>query len=98
MSEDTTSNDQEPPRIKFPCLYPIKIIGNAVDDFQESVIVVVERYTGTIGSNLIKVQPSRENNYLSITITITATGKDQLQNILQDLKAPHLPQQTVCLI
>ena len=86
MSEDTTSRDQKPPKIKFPCLYPIKIIGNAADDFQESVIVVVERYTGSVGSGLIKVQPSRENNYLSITITITATGKDQLQNIFQDLK------------
>ena len=67
-------------------MYPIKIIGKAVDDFQVSVIAAVERYTGTITSDLIKVQPSRQNNYLSVTITIAATGEDQLKNIFLDLK------------
>ena len=52
MSADSTSGDQEPPKIKFPCLYPIKIIGKAADDFQVSVIAAVERYTGTIMSDL----------------------------------------------
>ncbi|MFL2856574.1 MAG: YbeD family protein [Pseudohongiellaceae bacterium] len=86
MSADSTSSNQEPSKIKFPCLYPIKIIGKAVDDFQVSVIAAVERYTGTITSDLIKVQPSRQNNYLSVTITIAATGEDQLKNIFLDLK------------
>ena len=67
-------------------MYPIKIIGKAVDDFQVSVIAAVERYTGAITSDLIKVQPSRQKNYLSVTITIAATGEDQLKNIFLDLK------------
>ena len=67
-------------------MYPIKIIGKAVDDFQVAVIAAVERYTGTITSDLIKVQPRRQNNYLSVTITIAATGEDQLKNIFLDLK------------
>ena len=86
MSAVSTSGDQEPPKIKFPCLYPIKIIGKAADDFQVSVIAAVERYTGTIMSDLIKVQPSRQKNYVSVTITIAATGEDQLKNIFLDLK------------
>ena len=86
MSADSNSEDQQPPKIEFPCLYPIKIIGRAVDDFQKSVVATVERHTGTITADLIKVQPSRENNYLSVTVTIAATGEDQLQNIFQDLK------------
>ncbi|MDD9890792.1 MAG: DUF493 domain-containing protein [Gammaproteobacteria bacterium] len=86
MADDLKSSEQEPPKIEFPCLYPIKIIGKAVDDFQESVVAAVERYTGTITADLIKVQASREKNYLSVTVTIAATGEEQLQSIFQDLK------------
>ena len=86
MSTDLDSNAQRAPKIEFPCLYPIKIIGKAVDDFQERAVAVVERYTGTITPDLIKVQTSREKNYLSVTMTIAATGEEQLQSIFQELK------------
>ncbi|CAN0507950.1 unnamed protein product, partial [Discosporangium mesarthrocarpum] len=46
-----------------------------------------ERHTGKIDADLIKVQNSRKNNYLSVTVTIAATGEEQLQNIFSDLKA-----------
>lgn len=76
----------EAPKIEFPCLYPIKIIGKAVDDFQDTVIAAVERHTGRIDSKLITLRPSKQKNYLAITVTIAATGKEQLQNIFMDLK------------
>lgn len=87
MTGDTNNLDQEPPRIEFPCLYPIKIIGKAEQQFKERVIAVVEQHTGKIDADLIKVQNSRKNNYLSVTVTIAATGEEQLQNIFTDLKA-----------
>lgn len=87
MSDDKSVDDDSAPRIEFPCLYPIKIIGHAVPDFQSLVIAAVERHTGDIGSKLIKSQASKQNNYLSITVTIAATGEEQLKNIFADLKA-----------
>jgi putative lipoic acid-binding regulatory protein len=87
MTGDSDNLDQEAPRIEFPCLYPIKIIGKAEQQFQERVVAVVERHTGKIDADLIKVQNSRKNNYLSVTVTIAATGEEQLQNIFSDLKA-----------
>ena len=86
MSTDLDSNAQRAPKIEFPCLYPIKIIGNAVDDFQERAVAAVERYTGTITPDLKKVQTSREKNYLSVTMTIAASGEEQLQSSFQELK------------
>ena len=53
MSVKSGLSDQEVPKIEFPCLYPIKIIGKAVGDFQESVLEAIERHTGTITSDLI---------------------------------------------
>jgi hypothetical protein len=87
MTGDSDNLDQEPPRIEFPCQYPIKIIGKAEQQFQKRVVEVVERHTGKIDCDLIKVQNSRKNNYLSVTVTITATSEEQLQNIFSDLKA-----------
>ena len=86
MSEDATPGEESPPRIEFPCLYPIKIIGRAGENFQRDAVAVVERHTGSIANDLIKIQNSRESNYLSITVTIAATGKEQLEAIFADLK------------
>ena len=82
----SVTSSQDPPKIEFPCSYPIKIIGHAVEDFEDSVLAVVGLYTGPLDSALVKVKPSKNKNYLSVTVTIEATGKDQLQDIFQDLK------------
>ena len=86
MSVESGSNDQEAPKIEFPCLYPIKVIGIAVDNFQTIVVEAIEYHAGNITLDLIKVQTSRKSNYLSVTGTIAATGEEQLQDIFQDLK------------
>lgn len=86
MSANPDSSDKELPKIEFPCLYPIKIIGKAADNFQERVVATIERYTGNITADLINVKESRQKNYLSVTVTIAASGEEQLQNIFQDLK------------
>jgi putative lipoic acid-binding regulatory protein len=77
----------EAPKIEFPCLYPIKIIGRSVEGFQATVIEVVERHTGDLDANLINVQSSAQSNYLSVRVTIAATGEEQLRNLFEDLKA-----------
>lgn len=86
MNDDSSQEQPEAPRIEFPCLYPIKIIGRADYEFRERVVATVERHTGKIDGELIKERTSREQNYLSVTVTIAATGEEQLRNIFSDLK------------
>lgn len=86
MSINITEIDEQAPKIEFPCLYPIKIIGVAVEEFQGLVVEVVERHTGKITAELITARRSRHQQYVSITVTIAATGMIQLQNIFEDLK------------
>ncbi len=78
--------EQEAPKIEFPCLYPIKIIGVASIEFHKEVVTTVEKHTGKISEDLIELQPSKKSTYVSVRITIAATGVDQLQNIFNDLK------------
>jgi len=74
------------PKIEFPCAYPIKVIGVASADFHQEVIASVEKHTGKIPADLIELRPSKQQNYVSVRLTITATSEDQLRDIFTDLK------------
>ena len=78
---------EEAPKIEFPCDYPIKVIGHAAEDFEGLVLAVFERHTGLASPQKLKRQPSSKGNYVSLTMTIEATGEDQLNQIFLDLKA-----------
>lgn len=86
MKSDIPPAEQEAPKIEFPCLYPIKIIGVASIDFHITAVKVVERHAGKIDTDLIDIKPSKANNYVSVRVTIEATGVEQLENIFEDLK------------
>lgn len=86
MVAEKDQGNPKAPKIEFPCSYPIKIIGKASAGYEQKVIAIVEKHAGKITTDLVQVHPSRQNNYLSISVTITATGEDQLKNLFQDLK------------
>lgn len=76
-----------PPKIEFPCAYPLKVIGHATDDFREFVIDVLERHTDRIYTETIDVRASSGGKFVSVRVTITATGEEQLSNIFTEFKA-----------
>ena len=91
MSKDVNDEKEnresgQVPKIEFPCLYPIKVIGVSVPGFHESVLKAVERHTGGISDELVKSKPSKNENYVSIQITIAAVSVVQLESIFIDLK------------
>lgn len=79
-------NQQEPPKIEFPCDYPIKVIGDAGVGLREKVVAVMCRHAGEVNEALITERESREGRFISITVTIVATGQPQLEDIFADLK------------
>lgn len=78
---------QEPPKIEFPCDYPIKVIADNSAEARASVLEVMARHAGPIGESSVTERLSREGRFMSLTVTIVATGKDQLSRIHVDLKA-----------
>jgi len=75
------------PKIEFPCAYPIKVMGIASEDFQQDILALVQRHAPEVSEKHVKVRPSNKGNYLAITVTIEATGIDQLSVLFEDLKA-----------
>jgi uncharacterized protein len=71
--------------LQFPCEFPIKMMGRDHPEFREAALAAVERHVGPISEESIRVAASSNGNFLSITVTITATSREQLDNIYRDL-------------
>ena len=79
-------SDEKKPEIEFPCKYPIKVLGEAHTDLNQHVIDVMNRYAPTITESDLSAKNSSKGKWQSITVTIIATGKPQLDAIFADLK------------
>ena len=79
-------NDTEAPKIEFPCQYPIKVLGYACGEFHSHVLTVMTKHAPGYDQTAVNVRDSRNGKFQSITVTITATGEEQLQAIFEDLK------------
>ena len=85
MSEFSVDPDQE--ILTFPCDFPIKAMGKVSDDFNLIVLEIVRRHAPDIEENDIKTRLSKGGRFVSITVTVRATSKSQLDSIYMDLTA-----------
>lgn len=69
--------------LEFPCSFTYKVMGVAHPDLVEQVVSVVQRHAPGDYSPLVK--PSRQGNYRSISITITATHIEQVETLYEEL-------------
>lgn len=76
--------------LKFPCEFPIKIVGHATTEFEKTVLEIVKRHAPEITLSSHKMRKSSDGKYLSITVTIQAASKAQLDAIYLDLTACKL--------
>ncbi len=79
--------EPEAPKIEFPCAYPIKVLGRSSDDFESIVLAVFERHAPGFDQQTMAARASRKGTFTALTITITATGPDQLDALHQGLLA-----------
>ena len=79
--------DETPPKIEFPCAYPIKVMGLDVNDYRDAIIAIVKKHDPGLREEDISYRPSRTKKYLAVNLIITATGKEQLQALFDDLKS-----------
>ena len=70
---------------KFPCDFPLKVMGRRSDDFRSIVLGIVQKHAGDIAPQCIEERPSRDGNYLSLTCTFAAQSREQLDALYRDL-------------
>ena len=77
--------DQQQTLLEFPCKFPIKAMGRDQNDFQARVTGIVLKHAVMYAGEKITVNASSSGKFISVTVTIEALSKDQLNRIYQDL-------------
>ena len=78
---------EEDSLMEFPCSFSIKAMGIAVDDFDSLIVEIVRKHYPDITEGAVKTKPSRQGKYISVTVTIEAQSREQLDNIYLELTA-----------
>jgi putative lipoic acid-binding regulatory protein len=71
--------------IEFPCAFPIKMMGRDTPEFRATARQLVENHVGAVADESIQVNLSGKGNFVSITVTVTATSQQQLDDIYRDV-------------
>ncbi|MGR9116764.1 MAG: YbeD family protein [Gammaproteobacteria bacterium] len=71
--------------LQFPCQFPIKAMGMSSVELDIHVVEIIRRHVDDIHESAITSKPSKGGKYTSVTVTITATSRQQLDAIYQDL-------------
>lgn len=79
------SKDQSP--LKFPCRFPIKAVGRADGDLPALVSDIVGRHDPRLRPESVRCRASRAGNYVSVTVMVQATSREQLDAIYRELTA-----------
>jgi putative lipoic acid-binding regulatory protein len=71
--------------LTFPTPFPIKIMGRREDGFAQEVVQVVLAHAPDFDPASVEMRPSSAGNYLSVTVTIEARSREQLDALYRAL-------------
>ncbi len=85
-SETTPSSDpRKDSLIEYPSRFPIKVMGLKVDGFVHAITEVAHRFDPDFDAASIELRESSGGKYLGVTITVTATSREQLDDLYRAL-------------
>ncbi|RKZ95233.1 MAG: DUF493 domain-containing protein [Gammaproteobacteria bacterium] len=76
--------------LEFPCDFPIKAMGESSADFDAIVVSIVRKHADDINEGAVASKQSSGGKFTSVTVTIQATSKAQLDAIYQELSSHEM--------
>ena len=73
--------------LTFPTSFPIKVMGRTQDGFAQAILAVVQKHAPDYDPAALEMRASSAGKYLSLTATINATSRAQLDDLYRDLTA-----------
>jgi putative lipoic acid-binding regulatory protein len=84
---DALHTEERESALTFPCVFPIKIMGRTQDGFAQAVSHVVCKHAPDFDPATLEMRASKEGNWLSVTASVNATSREQLDNLYRELVA-----------
>ncbi len=76
---------ETPSLIEYPTDFPIKIMGKREPHLVKTIVDIVQRHATDFDASTVEMRASKKNNYLSVTCTVHATSREQLDALYRDL-------------
>ena len=71
--------------IEYPSIFPIKVMGAMHDGFVHAMVQVALQFDPGFDAATVELRPSKGGNYLGVTLSITATSREQLDDLYRAL-------------
>jgi putative lipoic acid-binding regulatory protein len=71
--------------IEYPTAFPIKIMGETRAGFAQAMLEIVTRHAPDFDGATMELRSSKHGKYLSLTCTINATSREQLDALYREL-------------
>ncbi|MDP2370893.1 YbeD family protein [Rhodoferax sp.] len=82
MSTDTSPAES---LIQYPSQFPIKVMGIKVEGLVRAITMIAHEFDPTFDATTIELRESKGGKYLGVTVTITATSREQLDELYRTL-------------
>ncbi len=76
--------------IEYPCIFPIKVMGTKVDALVPTVTALARQFDPFFDAATTELRESSGGKYLGITLNITATSREQLDDLYRALSSHPL--------
>jgi len=84
---DALHTEERESALTFPTAFPITIMGRTQDGFAQAMTEVVRKHAPDFDPATLEMRASKEGNWLSVTATVNATSREQLDNLYRELVA-----------
>jgi uncharacterized protein len=71
--------------LTFPCVFPLKVVGRREDGYAQAVADIVMRHAPDFHPGTLEMRASKNGRYLSLTVTINARSREQLDALYSEL-------------
>ncbi len=71
--------------IEYPSKFPIKVMGERVEGLVQAIVLVAKGFDPDFDERTVELRESSTGKYLGVTITITATSREQLDELYRTL-------------
>ena len=73
--------------IEYPSQFPIKVMGLKVDGLVAAITHVAHQFDPAFDASTIELRESKGGKYLGVTVTVTATSREQLDELYRTLSS-----------
>ena len=76
--------------IEYPSAFPIKVMGVNEPGFVHAVTEIARRFDPDFDAASIELRPSSGSKYMGVTVTVTATSREQLDELYRTMSTHPL--------